>query len=291
MYWEALDSGAVRCVLCPRLCSIPEGARGFCGVRENRGGRLAAVGYGLVSSVALDPIEKKPLYMFCPGTRILSVGGFGCNLNCPFCQNYEISMFRDSGAAGGGNKNSQRDERRLTPEDILSLAKQTVPDRNIGVAYTYNEPFINYEFLFDCAKLVHEAGLKNVLVTNGYINKEPLEAILPYVDALNIDLKAFTDSFYGKIGGKTDTVMETIALSSKRCHVEVTTLVIPGENESDVAGIAGWLSSVSPDITLHLSRFFPRYKYSDREPTPRETITRLQETAKKYLKNVFAGNM
>jgi pyruvate formate lyase activating enzyme len=255
-------------------------------VRENWSGELVASGYGQVSSVALDPIEKKPLYMFHPGKRVLSIGGFGCNLRCPFCQNYEISTVY-AGKPGPGVRNSES----MTPPEIAALAAQAAPDGNIGVAYTYNEPLIGYEFLYDCAELVHNAGFYNVVVTNGHINKEPLENLLPLIDAMNIDLKGFTDAFYEKLGGNLETVKNTIAISCKQCHVEVTTLVIPGENEDDIGGIAGWLSSIDPNIPLHLSRFFPRYRYAGKMPTPRETMYKLQETAKKYLEYVFIGNM
>jgi len=303
MYWSAAENGSVRCGLCPHRCHIAEDAAGLCSVRLNNGGELVASGYGLVSSVALDPIEKKPLYMFHPGKRVLSIGGFGCNLRCRFCQNFEISMVHE-GNYGLGIMNSestragrlQGDDvsgrsKRLSPDDIRRLAVQTVPEGNIGVAYTYNEPLIGYEFLCDCAELVRKEGLYNVIVTNGYINREPLEILLTKIDAMNIDLKGFTEGFYRNVGGSLEAVKETITLSHEQCHVEVTTLVIPDENESDIEGLAKWLSSISPDIPLHLSRFFPRYRYADRSPTPRETIIKLRDTAKKHLKNVFAGNM
>jgi len=283
MYWDAAGNGGARCGLCPHRCFIEENASGSCGVRVNRGGTLIASGYGAVSSVALDPIEKKPLYMFHPGKRILSIGGFGCNLQCRFCQNYEISTSETAGRV--------REPSLVSPLEIVELAVKAELDGNIGIAYTYNEPLISYEFILDCAVQAREAGMKNVLVTNGYINREPLEALLPLIDAMNIDLKGFTDGFYRSVGGTLEPVKETIEEAYKRCHVEVTTLVIPGENEDDIEPIAKWLSDIAPDIPLHLSRFFPRYRYSDREPTPRETILELRETAKKYLKNVFAGNM
>jgi len=179
----------------------------------------------------------------------------------------------------------------MSPVDVAALAVQTVPDGNIGVAYTYNEPLIGYEFLYGCAGLVREAGLYNVIVTNGYINKEPLENLLPVIDAMNIDLKGFKDSFYKRVGGSLEAVKETIELSRMKCHVEVTTLIIPDENEDDIEGLSKWLSSIDPDIPLHLSRFFPRYRYTDRAPTPRETIKKSCEIAKRHLRNVFAGNM
>ncbi|MDR0490216.1 MAG: AmmeMemoRadiSam system radical SAM enzyme [Oscillospiraceae bacterium] len=281
-YWRAVENGAVQCGICPRRCLIAENANGFCGMRENIGAKLIASAYGQVSAVALDPIEKKPLYMFHPGRCILSIGGFGCNFRCPFCQNADISM---------EYANTLREGRVLSPGDVAAIAARTVPDGNIGIAYTYNEPLINYEFIYDCAEAVHGAGLKNVLVTNGCINKEPLAALLPFIDAMNIDLKAFSDNFYKKINGNLDAVLETITLSRACCHVEITTLVIPGENEGDIAELSEWLSSVDSAIPLHLTRFFPRYKYSDKSPTPRETMYRLQDVAKKHLKNVFIGNM
>ena len=281
-YWAAAENRAVHCGLCPRRCHISENAAGFCGARENRGGRLIASDYGRVSSVALDPIEKKPLYMFHPGKKILSIGGFGCNFRCPFCQNSDISIEYGNG---------WRLAKTLSPDDVLDFAVSSVPDGNIGAAYTYNEPLIGYEFLYDCAGLIRSAGLNNIIVTNGYINPEPLKELLPLIDAMNIDLKGFTEGFYKNIGGRLEAVLETIALSHGKCHVEITTLVIPGENEYDIEELAKWLSSIDPGIPLHLSRFFPRYKYSGRIPTPRETMINLREAAGKHLRNVFIGNM
>ena len=284
MYWSVAENESAQCGLCPHRCVVAKNAFGLCGARENRGGELLCSGYGRVSSMALDPIEKKPLYLFQPGKYVLSIGGFGCNLNCPFCQNHEISMVRQ-----GEKQDCEPDP--VTPEDIVTLALKTTARGNTGVAYTYNEPLIGYEFLYDCARLIHNAGLYNIVVTNGFINEEPLENLMPFIDAMNIDLKGFTNDFYRKLGGSLETVMETISRSHKSCHVEVTTLVIPGENEGDIEELAKWLSSISPDIPLHLSRFFPRFKYSGRKPTPEETIYRLSEIAKKHLKFVFAGNM
>ena len=280
LFWRAAGNGAVVCELCPRLCRIAAGGTGFCRVRKNIGGRLAAESYGLLSALCSDPVEKKPLSRFMPGKRVLSLGSFGCNLSCPFCQNHEIAADFD-----------MRGAKSFSPEEIVRLALKSVPEGNIGAAYTYNEPTVNYEFMSDCAALVREAGLLNVVVTNGYIRGEALEALLPLIDAMNIDLKAFSEGFYKKIGGDLETVKKTIARARARCHVEVTTLVIPGENEKDVEGLAAWLSSLDPGIPLHLSRFFPRHKYSRKEPTPRESIYKSAEIAGKYLTCVYAGNM
>jgi len=275
-------SDVAKCHICPHNCEITENSSGFCGIRENRDGDIHYAGYGRIASIALDPIEKKPLYMFHPGKYVLSIGGFGCNLRCLFCQNSSLSMEHES---------AWHNAEHRSPEQIAKLAAELIPQGNIGVAYTYNEPFIGYEFLLDCAKLVREEGLLNVVVTNGYINREPLETLLPYIDAMNIDLKGFTDEFYQKHGGDLDTVKEAIALARKSCHIEVTTLVIPGENDKDIELLAEWLASVDREIPLHLSRFFPRHIYADREPTPRETMYKLAEIAKKYMKHVFLGNM
>ena len=272
-----------RCTLCPHNCTIFENETGICGMRKNINGKLVDVNYGKISSIALDPIEKKPLYMFHPGTHILSIGSFGCNFHCPFCQNYDISL---------AYKESLQSAEYFTPKQIVDLAKKTIPDGNIGVAYTYNEPFIGYEFSYDCSAKVHEAGLLNVIVTNGYINREPLEAILPNIDAMNIDLKGFSEDFYKKVGGHLKDVKKTIEFAQRNCHVEVTTLIIPGENDSaqEIAELSSWLASLDPDIPLHLTRFFPRHKYSGRTPTPPEIIYKLREVAKEHLRNVFIGN-
>ena len=235
-----------------------------------------AAHYGLVSSLALDPIEKKPLRRFYPGSMILSLGGYGCNLRCPFCQNHSISLEYDR---EGGEL--------LTPAAVCDLALSTVPQGNIGLAYTYNEPLINYEFVHDCAKLIHAAGLKNVLVTNGYINREPLLALMPYIDAMNIDLKAFSEDFYARLGGRMTPVLETLRLAHEHCHVEVTTLVIEGENDGDIEQIASWLADISPDIPLHLTPFYPRYQYMGKAATHPQTLQRLRAVAGERLNYVY----
>jgi pyruvate formate lyase activating enzyme len=269
------------CSLCPRRCAIEEGGTGACRARENRDGRVVCGNYGRLTSLALDPIEKKPLRRFFPGSRILSAGSYGCNLRCPFCQNSEISMadasFRTCDAA---------------PEELVRRAAELAPEGNIGLAFTYNEPLVGYEFVRDCARLAHEAGLKTVLVTNGCFLREPLEALLPDIDAANIDLKGFTPEYYRWLGGDLDTVKEAIALAAPRCHVEVTTLVVPGKNDSpaEMEAEAEWLASVDPLIPLHISRFFPRYRLTDRGPTDVEAVYRLRDVAAGRLKYVYTGN-
>jgi len=295
-FWSALDDGSVRCKLCPHYCLIAEGKSGLCGIRENREGQLLALGYGVLSSIALDPIEKKPLYMFHPGKNILSIGGFSCNLKCPFCQNHEISMKTHKTLEGDAPMSKHR---KAVPqclicvaEDIVRIAVEYVPEKNIGIAYTYNEPLINYEFLADCAQRVRSAGLYNVLVTNGYINTEPLVRILPLIDAMNIDLKGFTDMFYKKVGGDIEHVRNTIELAYRHhCHLEITTLIIPGENEDDIEPIAKWIAEIDKNIPLHLSRFFPKFKYKEKKETSRETVLKCRDIARMYLSNVFCGNM
>ncbi len=272
----------VLCEICPKTCVIPEGHKGFCGARTNSEGKIVAANYGKITSMALDPIEKKPLKRFHPGSRILSVGSYGCNLRCPFCQNYEISMGNDSTVY-----------LELTPEELISRALEQIPRGNIGVAYTYNEPLIGYEFVRDCAYLAAKKGLKNVVVTNGYINEKPFSEILPLIDAFNIDLKSFSPEFYRSVGGNLETVKTSIKLAAKQRHVEVTTLVIAGDNDSEeeMRALSSWLASVNPEIPLHISRFFPAFKMSNRLPTPIKTILDLVEIAQESLRYVYSGNI
>lgn len=271
-----------RCELCFHHCVLDVGQIGLCRARACQDGKIVSLNYGKLTSLALDPIEKKPLRRFHPGSLILSVGSFGCNLRCPFCQNHEISMAGDSGI--------QTVE--VSPEQLAAKAAELVPQGNIGVAYTYNEPLIGYEYVQNCAALVHEQGMINVLVTNGTVEEEPWRALLPLIDASNIDLKGFTPAWYRQLGGNLETVKRSIALAAERCHVEVTTLLIPGENDSEeeIRELARWLASISPEIPLHLSRFFPQYQMVDRLPTPVEQVYRLAEAARGYLSYVYTGN-
>lgn len=272
---------SVTCTLCFHHCSLEEGQTGVCRARANREGTIVPLNYGRLTALALDPIEKKPLRRFHPGSLILSVGSFGCNLHCPFCQN--------SGIAAVGAETCTR---ACTPEQLAQEALRLRDNGNIGVAYTYNEPLVGYEFVRDCARQVHRAGLCNVLVTNGTIEERPWRELLPLLDAVNIDLKGFTESWYRRLGGDLETVKRSITLAARSCHVEVTTLVVPGENDSEaeMRALSGWLASVSPEIPLHVSRFFPRHRMQDRPPTPVQTVCRLAEVAREQLRYVYTGN-
>lgn len=281
LYFDEIEGGNVHCRLCPHNCVIKPGKTGACGVRKNKDGKLYSLNYGKVASISLDPIEKKPLYRFHPGKAILSIGTFGCNLKCSFCQNWSIS--HESPKTYDTN-----------PEEIVKKAQDLVSRGNIGIAYTYNEPSIWYEFVYDTAKLSSEKGLLNVLVTNGFINREPLLELLPYIDAMNIDVKAYTAKFYNEIcKASLENVKETVEISAQKCHVEVTTLVIPGLNDSveEIGKLSRWLSSISPEIPLHLSRFFPNYRMQDRPPTPKETLVKARKKALEYLNHVYLGNV
>jgi pyruvate formate lyase activating enzyme len=274
----------VVCGLCPHHCELTEGQTGLCAARTNVGGKIACTNYGKLTSIALDPIEKKPLCHFHPGSLILSVGSYGCNLLCPFCQNHEISR------AKAGELRVEH----VPPEALAQLAEDTrTRYGNIGVAFTYNEPLVSYEYLIDCAKLLHEKNLAVVLVTNGQICSAPLEKLLPHVNAMNIDLKGFTQAFYDWIGSDLETTKTAIQRAFEaNVHVEVTTLAIPGrnDNEKEMDVEAHWLASISPEIPLHLSRYFPRY-HCDIPMTPVEQLQRLQSVAQKYLHHVHLGNV
>ena len=276
----------VLCDVCPKFCKLREGQIGFCRARSTIGGKIVPINYGQATSLALDPIEKKPLMRFCSGTYILSYGSYGCNLRCPYCQNASISM------AGPDNC----PHRLITPEGLTDLAVDLSRQEpgNIGVAFTYNEPTVCFEFIRDTSKLLHEAGLKSVVVTNGGLVRKYADELLPHVDALNIDLKGFSDEFYRYVKGEFDTVKEFIkAAVEHECHVELTTLVIPTKNDDpeEMEREVEWITSISPEIPLHLSRFFPRYKVDDLPPTPAETIYRLKDIAQKKLKYVYTGNL
>jgi pyruvate formate lyase activating enzyme len=276
-YYIPLENKKVQCELCPTRCLIADGGRGACTVRLNRGGVLDADAYGKVVTLAVDPIEKKPLYHFHPGSRILSTGPNGCNFHCGFCQNSEISQ-------------QSATVHDIPPEKLARLAGE---DGSIGVAYTYTEPFIWFEYIRDAGKLIRERGLVNVLVTNGYVNEPPLRELLPVIDAMNVDIKSMRPEFYRKVcGGKLKDVLRTVEIAAPLCHIELTNLIIPGYNDTDddFNLLTDWVFSVNPSVPLHFSRYYPRYRFTAGE-TPRESLFRAYEIAKKKLKYVYMGNV
>lgn len=280
-FFERGKTGEVTCVLCPHHCVISEGKTGICRVRKNVGGTLYALTYGKISSLALDPVEKKPLYHFYPGSSILSIGSVGCNFRCPFCQNWQISQ-------AGVEEFPLRD---ITPKRLLEIAKE---QGSIGISFTYNEPLIWWEFVYDVALLFREEGLKNVLVTNGYVEQQPLEELLPLVDAMNIDLKAMDEDFYRKYcKARLSHVLATIEAAFRfGVHVELTHLVVTGLNDTleGVRRLVAWVASLSPAIPLHISRYFPAYELSH-PPTSLAFLENAFLIAKEKLPFVYLGNV
>jgi pyruvate formate lyase activating enzyme len=277
-WYEKLENGSVRCLLCPQGCVIAEGASGLCLGRVNEGGRLQAATYARPASVAMDPIEKKPLYHFFPGSEILSVGTYGCNLRCSYCQNCTLSQ-------------EVTPTQELLPRDAAQLASGR---ESIGIAYTYNEPSIWFEYIRDTGALVREAGLKNILVSNGFINPGPLEELLPLIDAMNIDIKSFRDTFYKDIcNGRLQPVLDTARAAAGACHVEITNLVIPGHNDdpSEQDELAAWIAeNLGRQTPLHLSAYFPRYKLQA-APTAPEALFEARERFSRRLDFVYLGNL
>ena len=270
------------CNYCHHHCLLQEGKTGFCRVRTLQEGKNFCGNYGFITSLALDPIEKKPLNRFYPGTWILSMGSYGCNLRCPFCQNFSISQ----------NGRDAFPPVIATPEQLAAKAAELKSRNNIGIAFTYNEPLLSWEFIRDTGRLVHENGQKNVVVTNGNFSVEIAENLAGIVDAYNIDLKGFTPEWYRKLGGDLETVKAFITEAVKNAHVELTALIVPGENDTpeEMEAIARWIASLSPDIHLHVSKFFPRWNMVDRNETPVGRVYRLAEVAKNYLQFVYTGN-
>lgn len=280
MFYANKDNGFVTCQLCPHGCSIREGGMGLCRTRKAQSGELRVLNYGEVSALAIDPIEKKPLYHFKPGSHILSAGSYGCNLRCGFCQNYHISMEKPK-------------TEYIEPEELLDIAVRAKGQGNIGIAFTYNEPSIWYEYVYETAKKAVEQGLKVVLVTNGFIEIEPLRKLLPYVDAMNIDLKAFRSEFYEKVcGGRLENVKRVIQEADGKCHVEITTLLVNEHNDSmeEIHELSSWIASINRDMPLHLSRYYPSYRF-EAPPTPLSTVLNCLKEAKEHLSYVYPGNL
>lgn len=272
------------CGVCPHACALAEGQRGICRARAARGWQVVDENYGRVTSIALDPVEKKPLARFRPGSTVLSLGSYGCNLRCPFCQNADI-------ACAGADDVPWRE---LAPEDAVRLAVRERGRGCAGIAFTYNEPLVGYEYVRDTGRLAHEAGLANVLVSNGMVNEGPLSELLGVVDAANIDLKGFTQGFYDLAGGDLAAVKRTVETlaADPTCHLEVTTLVIPGLNDDpdEIDAAAAWLASLDARIPYHLTRFFPCHRMLDRPPTPVDTLRDLADVARRHLDDVLLGN-
>jgi pyruvate formate lyase activating enzyme len=270
--------GRLECVLCPHNCSIAEGKTGICDVRGNSGGTLYSDIYGRVSSIAMDPIEKKPLYHFHPGTQILSIGTVGCNMKCSYCQNWHISQ------------NTAASTSFYEPAAVVRSASR---EGSVGVAYTYSEPIVWFEYVMDCAKEARAAGLKNVMVTNGFVNPAPLEELLGLVDAMNIDLKTFRDETYRKFQkGRLQPVLDTITRVRGACHVELTTLVVTGINDdmAEMRDIIDWIASLDKTIPWHVSRYYPNYRH-DAPPTDIAFIMNVYEEARRKLDFVYCGNI
>jgi len=284
MFYQALGNNMVQCNLCPNRCLLSEGQIGICKSRKNVGGKLYSMVYGKIASFHVDPIEKKPLYHFLPGSKAYSLATTGCNLQCKFCQNWQIAQVFPW----------EVNTKQMSPEEVVEDALKSGAE---SIAYTYSEPTIFYEYMFDIAKLAHEKGLKNVVISNGYINPEPLRNLLPYIDAYKIDFKGFNDSFYQEMtNGSVGPVLESMKIIKESgTWLEVVNLVIPGENDSDqdLKKLAEWVrDNLGQDTPLHFSRFSPNYKLDRTPPTPEETLKRARQIALDAgLRYVYIGNI
>jgi pyruvate formate lyase activating enzyme len=271
----------MKCPVCFRHCDLQDGQTGFCKARIGKEGKVVAANYGLLTSLALDPIEKKPLREFYPGSLVLSCGSYGCNLRCPFCQNFEISQY-----------NRAEEARFYSSEELVEVALSCQKEGNIGLAFTYNEPMVGYEYVRDAAKLAKEKGLKTILVTNGCASVEVLKEVLPYLDAMNIDLKGFSEEYFHYVDGDFEMTKAFIALAQTASHVELTTLVVPHHTDDPkmMEQEAKWIASLNPKIPLHLTRYFPRYKEKE-APTSLQSLQELEAVAQRYLTSVYLGNI
>ncbi len=283
-----------RCHVCFRHCELNEGDTGFCGARICLNGKSVPGNYGRITALALDPIEKKPLNRFFPGSRILSAGSYGCNLRCPFCQNNDISWGEDV-------RSCPETSELITPEELVSIAEKQKKNGNIGIAFTYNEPLIGYEFVRDTAKLAHEKGLKNVIVSNGTADLSVLDEIATYIDAMNIDLKCFDPETYRKtLGGDMKMTVDFITEAVRISHVELTCLIVPGISDSPelMREMTSWIASlkdskgnlIGENVPLHVSRFFPCFHMTDRPATPVSCVYDLADIAREKLRFVYTGN-
>lgn len=285
LYYSKIDNHKIKCELCPHNCILKNNQFGICKVRINKNGKLISQNYGVVSSIGFDPIEKKPLYHFYPGSQILSIGSLGCNLQCDFCQNWQISQT--------SVEDSKRGNQIFRSDKIIDLALSK--EKNVGIAYTYNEPTVFFEFMLEVAKKAKHNELKNVMVTNGFINQEPLNELNKYVDAYSVDLKAFNNKFFVKYTkSQLEPVKETLKNIVKAGkHLEITNLVIPGlnDNPEEFELLIKWINeNLGKDIVLHISKYYPTYKLKI-EPTSIETMLELNNIANKYLDHVFLGNV
>lgn len=284
-WWESAENGKILCTLCPRYCTIGEGQKGFCFIRENIGGKLYAAGYGRPTGFAIDPIEKKPLNHFYPGSEVLSFGTAGCNLGCKFCQNWSISK----------SKLDQVNALTVSPDEVIQLAKKyNVP----SIAFTYNDPTIFGEYVIDISKLAREEGIKTVMVTAGYIDPEARKDVYKYIDAANVDLKAFTETFYHKLTfSHLENVLDTLKWLKNESDIwfEITNLLIPGENDSpsEINEMIEWiLNNLGNEIPLHFSAFHPDFKMRDRQATPAHTlITARNKAVEMGIKYCYTGNV
>jgi len=283
---KKLSSGKVLCQACAQACKLEEGEYGICGVRKVEDGELKLLVYGLAAAVNVDPVEKKPMFHFLPGSTVFSLGTVGCNFSCTFCQNYDISQYPKE-------HEHQVIGQELPPENIVELALENGCN---SIAYTYNEPIVFFEYTYDTAKLAHEKGLKNIYVTSGFETRKAIDLLAPYIDGMNIDIKAFTDEFYRNIsGGRLKPVLDAVKYAhEKGIWIEITTLLIPGKNDSneEIRGIAKFIAELDIAIPWHLSAFYPTYKMLDAPPTPGSTLRRAYEIGKEEgLKYVYIGNM